>query len=195
MTSRRGWGHYDHTDPSAGDQRRRSHLVEQRCLDGLEGVPTYGVQAVPAFIALIAARGAFGPPPDLVLSGINRGINTGHAILHSGTVGATFTGSTHGCRGMAVSIEVGTEIEWDTAAQAVAEALPWVIDADEAVVLNVNVPNVPPHAVKGVRRAGLARQRWLHLGHAAAASVRGGRRRATGAARLSGSSTWTLSLD
>jgi broad specificity polyphosphatase/5'/3'-nucleotidase SurE len=33
--------------------------------------------------------GAFGEPPDVVVSGINSGLNTGHSVLHSGTVGAT----------------------------------------------------------------------------------------------------------
>ena len=82
-------------------------VVERRAIAGLDGVPTYGVAAAPGFISLLAVRGAFGPPPDLVLSGINRGLNTGHAILHSGTVGAALTASTLGCRGVAVSLESG----------------------------------------------------------------------------------------
>lgn len=132
-------------------------VVEQRRLAGLDGVRTYGVAAVPAFISLIAARGAFGPAPDVVLSGINKGVNTGHAILHSGTVGATLTGSNHGCRGLAVSIEAGEDICWETGFEVACQALSWVLATDESVVLNVNVPNVRPDAVKGVRRAGLAR--------------------------------------
>src|SRR5579884_3778794 len=39
------------------------------------------VQGPPAFIVRAAMFGAFGPPPDLVLSGVNRGLNTGRAIL------------------------------------------------------------------------------------------------------------------
>jgi len=35
-----------------------------------------------------ARLGAFGDPPEVVVSGINSGCNTGRAILHSGTVGA-----------------------------------------------------------------------------------------------------------
>lgn len=131
-------------------------VVEERRLEGLNGVPAYGVGAVPAFIALIATRGAFGPPPDVVVSGINRGVNTGHAILHSGTVGATLTGSNQGCRGLAVSIETGAEIHWETASQVASEAMSWVLAGDEPVALNVNIPNVPPDALKGMRQAALA---------------------------------------
>jgi 5'-nucleotidase len=68
-------------------------VVEERSLPGLTGVPAYGVAAAPGFIVLIATRGAFGAAPDVVLSGINRGVNTGYAVLHSGTVGAAMTAS------------------------------------------------------------------------------------------------------
>ena len=49
-------------------------------------VRVFAADAAPAFIVRAASIGAFGDPPDLVLSGINRGPNTGHAVLHSGTV-------------------------------------------------------------------------------------------------------------
>jgi 5'-nucleotidase len=135
-------------------------VVEPRQLLGLESVPAYGVQALPAFIALVGARGAFGPPPDIVLSGINHGPNTGYAILHSGTVGAALTASTHGCRAMAISLAVsfaGEAPHWDTAAAMAARVLPLILDAPAGAVLNVNVPNVPAGAVRGLQRAGLAR--------------------------------------
>lgn len=131
-------------------------VVEERHLAELDDVPTYGVAAVPGFIALIAARGAFGPAPDIVLSGINCGVNTGHAILHSGTVGAAFTGATHGCRCMAVSLENDATPQWDTAAEVAREVIPWLFDADGPLVLNVNVPNLPVDRLLGVRRAELA---------------------------------------
>jgi 5'-nucleotidase len=132
-------------------------VVEKRSLAGLEDVPAFAVGAVPGFIALIAARGAFGPRPGVVLSGINRGANTGHAILHSGTVGAALTGATHGCRCLAVSLADPTEpCHWETAAHVAREVIPWVTTADGELVLNLNVPNVAPADLAGVRRARLA---------------------------------------
>ncbi len=136
-------------------------VLERRTLAGLDGVPAYGVAAAPGFISLLAARGAFGEPPDLVLSGINRGLNAGHAILHSGTVGAAFTGSTLGCRGVAVSLESGwpdepAELHWETAGHVAAQVIPWVIDTDQPLVLNVNAPNVDVSEVRGLCRARLA---------------------------------------
>ena len=50
---------------------------------------------------MAAALGAFGRFPDLVVSGINAGPNTGHSIIHSGTVGAALTARTFLTRGIA----------------------------------------------------------------------------------------------
>jgi 5'-nucleotidase len=137
-------------------QEKGRFLVEARTLVGLDDVPAYAAQAAPGFIALTATRGAFGPRPDIVLSGINRGPNTGHAVLHSGTVGAALTASTHGCRAMAVSIGVGEPTFWSTAAEMATRVLPWLVDADAGVVLNLNTPNVAAEGVRGLRQARLA---------------------------------------
>src|SRR5687768_6804026 len=69
-------------------ERDGRFLLSKETLPGLDGVRAFGVEAAPAFIVRAAVRGAFGPEPDLVLSGVNHGPNTGHAVLHSGTVGA-----------------------------------------------------------------------------------------------------------
>ena len=50
--------------------------------------PAWAVAGPPGLCAMAAHLGAFGAPPDIVVSGINAGLNTGRAILHSGTVGA-----------------------------------------------------------------------------------------------------------
>lgn len=134
-------------------------LVQEHALADLPGVPAYGVSAAPGFIALIGARGAFGPPPDVVLSGVNRGVNTGHAILHSGTVGAAFTAATQGCPALAVSLAVSDDDRtphWETAARVAARALPAVLGDSQGLVLNVNVPNVEAASLRGVARGRLA---------------------------------------
>jgi 5'-nucleotidase len=119
---------------------------ERRELEGLGEVPAYAVQAAPSLIALIAAHGAFGAVPDLVLSGINRGANVGRAILHSGTVGAALTGGVGGGRGLAVSLDVGMhagECFWGAADPLVRELLPTLLGRPACTVFNLNVPNRP----------------------------------------------------
>ena len=130
-------------------------VVEPRRLEGV-AAPAYGVKAMPGFIALLAVRGAFGPPPDVILSGINMGPNMGHAVLHSGTVGAALTAATHGCRGMAFSLETSPPRDWEASAQVARVLIPKVMELDGPLVINVNVPDVPVGELKGIRRAGLA---------------------------------------
>ncbi|MGA5704779.1 5'/3'-nucleotidase SurE [Peterkaempfera bronchialis] len=131
-------------------------VVERRRLTGLEEVPAHSVDGLPGFIALIAMQGAFGTPPDLVLSGINRGANTGYAIIHSGTVGAAFTAVVNGCRAMAVSLDAGHPMRWASAAHVARSMLPLLAATDPGAVLNLNVPNLSIDAIKGLRRAELA---------------------------------------
>lgn len=147
-------------------------------LDDLPDVPAYAVAASPAYIAVLAGLGVFGPVPDLLLSGINRGANAGHAVLHSGTVGAALTAGNNGIRALAVSLDVLTPAaasagsggaaiavldsvddesrHWATAAELAATLLPWLAEADPGTVLNLNVPDLPADQVAGLRQATLA---------------------------------------
>ncbi|XVV06569.1 5'/3'-nucleotidase SurE [Actinosynnema sp. CA-248983] len=141
---------------AAEDERRVE--VERRLLPGLDGVPAYAVAAHPGLIALVASQGAFGEPPEVVLSGVNRGANVGRAVLHSGTVGAALTASINGARAMAVSLDVGLEPEadlhWDTAVRVASGLFDRLAALPPGAALNLNVPN-RPHS-DPPRRAGLA---------------------------------------
>jgi 5'-nucleotidase len=135
------------------------HLVlRDVALDGLDAHRCVAVDATPAFITMAAATGAFGPPPDLVLSGINLGPNTGQAILHSGTVGAALTASTHGCAGVAFSLAGAQPTEFETGAAVAQRVLSWLVASGPlpGVVLNVNIPDVPLADLRGIQAAGLA---------------------------------------
>ncbi|HEX4493324.1 MAG TPA: 5'/3'-nucleotidase SurE [Acidimicrobiia bacterium] len=118
--------------------------------------PAWAVGGPPGLCALAARLGAFGDPPDIVVSGINAGLNTGRAILHSGTVGAALTAQNFGAKGLAVSVAAGDEWRWDTAATIAVEVLDVLIDAPPRSVLNLNVPALARGDVKGVRWARLA---------------------------------------
>src|SRR4051794_39426620 len=131
-------------------------LFEQRSWPDQPGLTVLAVEAAPAFIVRTAAAGGFGPPPDVIVSGINNGPNTGHAILHSGTVGAALTGATFGFPGLAVSIQTAEQPHWPTAVNYATTALDWLVKLQEPIVLNINVPNLPIDQVEGFRRARLA---------------------------------------
>jgi 5'-nucleotidase len=118
---------------------------------------TYVVEGPPGLASLVACRGGIGPVPDLVRSGINAGANTGHSILHSGTVGAALTAASFGVSGLAVSVDVSEPMRWDTAAAFAARAIEIVTRAPRGTVLNLNVPAADASDVRGLRWARLDR--------------------------------------
>lgn len=134
----------------------RSIDVEERELPGLEGVPCHAVAGPPALCVIAGNLGAFGPPFDLVVSGINPGPNTGGAVLHSGTVGAALTAANFGFSGLAVSMATGEPMHWETAAALAVPALEWLTVQPPRTVLNLNAPNLALEDVRGVRWGELA---------------------------------------
>jgi 5'-nucleotidase len=132
-------------------------LVEKRDCPGCpDGVRSLAVRAAPGLIGFVAAHEGFGPRPDLVLSGVNRGSNTGHAVIHSGTVGAALSAATHHIPAMAVSLASASPKHWATAGAVAAHVLPWVLAGDATKVLNVNVPDRRLERIRGLRKAPLA---------------------------------------
>src|SRR3954453_15739928 len=120
---------------------------------GLGDVPVWGVDGPPGMCVMAAHLGAFGDRPDLIVSGINHGGNTGRSILFSGTVGAALAAANFGLRGLAVSQSLppaGSELPWltDTAGAYGAAAARWFLDRPRGTVLNVNVPNLPLSDIK-----------------------------------------------
>jgi 5'-nucleotidase len=140
-------------------------------LPSAPGAAAYGVHATPALIAVMATTGAFGPAPDLVLSGINHGPNTGLMLLHSGTVGAAFTAAAHGVPAIAFSHASPTPATWDTAVLVAQHVVRWALARTlSALVLNVNIPDVPPDELRGICTArlsafGAAQARVKRAGH------------------------------
>jgi 5'-nucleotidase len=141
-----------------GAERDGRLLVSERDAPGLpDGARSLAVAADPALIAFVAAYGGFGPKPDLLLSGANRGPNVGNAVLHSGTVGAAFTATALGIPSLAVSVDAEAPTHWDTAERVAAHALGWLARTPLGRrTLNVNVPDVPFEELRGLRQAPLA---------------------------------------
>jgi 5'-nucleotidase len=129
----------------------------------LPGVEVHALDVPPAAAVYAGCLGSFGPPPDVVASGVNPGMNYGHLVLHSGTVGAALTANVLGCSAVAVSIAWGDEQHWTTAATLAIDAVEWLHSyAAAPIVVNLNVPNVVLGEVRGVRAAELSRfnERW-----------------------------------
>ena len=132
-------------------------LVDDTHIEGVEG-RCVSLEAAPAFIVRSAMSGAFGPVPDVVLSGVNHGPNTGYAVLHSGTVGAALTAATHGVPTVAFSLDTrGQGTNWETVGhvvKAVLSSSEW--NRHPGLALNVNIPDVPRTQLQGLEHARLA---------------------------------------
>jgi 5'-nucleotidase len=139
--------------------RDRPLPVVDHVWDDLPEIPVKAIDAPPATAVLAAVLGAFGDPPDLVASGINPGANTGHLVIHSGTVGAALTAAGLDVPGIAVSTQWSTtgDYHWEAAAAAAVAAVGWVTEPDVVPrVVNINAPNLPFTDVLGVRETELA---------------------------------------
>ncbi|HEX4863214.1 MAG TPA: 5'/3'-nucleotidase SurE [Acidimicrobiales bacterium] len=161
---------YSGASAALGALHRIQPEVHETTLDGIEDV--WAVTGPPALCVTFARLGAFGPPFDMVVAGINPGVNVGRSVYHSGTVGAALTARNAGMHGVAVSQAVhGFGIEgqgwdemlrdqrWDGAA-AVASAVVDSLVSDPPpapVVVNVNVPNSDVEAMRGWQRTSIGR--------------------------------------
>jgi 5'-nucleotidase len=134
----------------------------------LPDVPVYAIDAPPAATVYAGALGAFGLRPDAVASGINPGLNYGHLVIHSGTVGAALTAQVLGIPAVAVSIAWSERPHWTTAATVAVPALEWAATAVEATpVVNVNVPDLALAELLGVHETTLMpfAEQWTAEAH------------------------------
>ena len=97
-------------------------------------------------------------PPDLILSGVNRGANLAEDVTYSGTVSAAMEGALAGVRSIALSQTysregLGDAVPFEAAAAWGERVLRPLIDAPLAprTLVNVNFPALPAAQVKGVR--------------------------------------------
>ena len=142
---------------ASGTLRPATRLDVQRArIPDAPSLEAWALDGPPALCLVAGRLGAFGAPPDLVVSGINAGVNTGRSVLHSGTVGAALAGQNFGISGLAVSVDAAEVWQWGSAASLAVETLPLVIDAPRGSVLNLNVPALPREEIAGVRWVRLA---------------------------------------
>ena len=129
--------------------------LTEASIDGL-AARVFAIGGPPALCVMAANLEAFAPRPDIVVSGINAGLNTGRAALHSGTIGAALTAQNFGLRALSVSLASSETWHWETAAELAVEVLPAVVDGPDRGLLNLNVPGVTREEIRGILWTGLA---------------------------------------
>jgi 5'-nucleotidase len=161
---------YSGASASLGVLNEMRPEVHRRHLDGIG--EAWAVGGPPALCVLFAGLGVFGRSFDMVVAGINPGVNVGRSIYHSGTVGAALTARSRGLPAVAVSQAVegyGIEgqgwdemlkgVRWSSAAD-VAAAVVGALAAQAVpapLLVNLNVPNLDLADIEGWERTAIGR--------------------------------------
>ena len=122
------------------------------------GERRFAVTGTPTDSVMMALRTVMPSPPDIILSGVNRGANLGDDVTYSGTVSAAIEGALAGIRSIAFSQVyaregMGGDVPFGAAREWGAKVLAPLIDAPmaERTLININFPALPPADVKGIR--------------------------------------------
>lgn len=128
------------------------------------GPHRYAVEGAPADCVIAGIYDVLGgAAPDLLLSGVNRGNNSGENTMYSGTIGAAIEGALQGCKSIALSQFYGPgnrslDNKFEAASVHGAEVVRKLLDhgawgdgATYGTFYNVNFPPLPAAEVKGTR--------------------------------------------
>jgi len=130
----------------------------------VQGVETYAVEGTPSDSVLLALGSLVKSKIDLVISGVNWGLNLGDDIYISGTVSAALQGYLHGYPALAVSTERDSKLGFQIAAR-LATLLAGRMNASPPpsnLFLNLNVPNVPLDKIGRIQVTGLANESHIN---------------------------------
>jgi 5'-nucleotidase len=118
----------------------------------VDGIQAYSVEGTPGDSVILAIRHAIKDRIDLVVSGINEGPNLGNDVFISGTIGAALQGYFYGIPSIAISVAAFQGLTFDVAARMAKLLADGFQDGSlpKRLLLNVNVPNLPPEKIEGI---------------------------------------------
>lgn len=128
-----------------------------------ESAEAYMVNGTPADCVKMAFSVIMKQPPDLVLSGINRGTNAGRNVLYSGTCGGAIESALRGVPGIAFSISDYENPEFAFTKTFIPQVIDFTVKypLPKETILNVNFPKLTKEGVKGVKLARQGREYLL----------------------------------
>ncbi len=112
----------------------------------------YAIKGTPADCVKIAYWALLEKKPELVVSGINLGSNSGMNVIYSGTVSAATEGTILNIPSFAISLTTFTNADFTYAAKFAAKLAKIVYEKGlpQGTFLNVNVPPGKEEEIKGV---------------------------------------------
>ncbi len=113
------------------------------------GERRFGITGTPGDCAVMGVVHLMkGAPPQLILSGVNRGANLGMETVFSGTVGGAMTGMMLGVPSLALSQAFTDhyQVRWDTTRALGADVVRQLLGLgwSAETCLNINFPDAPP---------------------------------------------------
>ncbi|WDI42622.1 5'/3'-nucleotidase SurE [Bremerella sp. P1] len=102
----------------------------------------YAVEGSPADCVKLGVVELMDERPDLIVSGINGGLNAGINVLYSGTVGAAIEGAFFGITSIAVSLEWDEHARFDRAAEMARQIISQILEhkSSSPRLYNLNIP-------------------------------------------------------
>jgi 5'/3'-nucleotidase len=117
----------------------------------------YAVKGTPTDCVIMGVRHLLAEmPPDLVLSGVNRGQNAAEDVSYSGTIAGAMEGTVLGIPSLSLSQSYGPETRqkphWETAIRFAPDIIRKVLaeGMPRNVMVNVNFPDCTPDEVAGI---------------------------------------------
>jgi 5'-nucleotidase len=110
----------------------------------------YEVDGTPTDCVNVALTQLYTAPPDLIVSGINKGYNLGDDVTYSGTVSGALEGALLGIPSLAVSLQRTETFDFGPAAQAAAAIAAAVLEhgLPSRTFININVPEGTPRGMR-----------------------------------------------
>ena len=117
-----------------------------------KGMTWYVIDALPATCVRMGLEALLPEKPDIVVSGINRGENTGLGAFYSATVACAREAAFQGIPSIAFSLESSPAMDYTAAADFIVSIAREVKKRGlrRGTYLNVNIPALPKERIKGV---------------------------------------------
>lgn len=102
----------------------------------------WAVEGSPADCVKLGITEFCARPPDLIVSGMNLGLNAGINVLYSGTVAAAIEGAFYGITSVAVSLEFDEHAPFDKAARLATSIIQQILQqkGPQPQLYNLNIP-------------------------------------------------------
>ena len=139
---------------SAASHRITLHkdILVKPCDFPAEGVHAFSCSGSPADCVRVGSLGLMPQPPDVVLSGINRGYNAGTDLQYSATAGAAFEGAFQGFPSIAFSEGFhGLHEVTDKYLEGLLEEA-MEVKPGSGRIWNINFPECPLQECRGILR-------------------------------------------